>query len=280
MMARRESSKEAIEQGAVPAEELKASFPELDLPIRPPFPPMEAKSVDEIPAGEEWLYEPKWDGFRCLAFRSGETVVLQSKAGQPLARYFPELVEAFQKLSVEHFVLDGEIVIARDGQLSFDDLLMRIHPAESRIRKLSRETPSTFLAFDLLVSDTAGKSKQGTSLVEAPLLHRRKQLESFFERVRGNSTIRLSPASRDQDQAKRWMRELAGHGFDGVVAKRLDALYASGERTAMRKIKRIRSADCVVGGFRWAAKGGAVGSLLLGLYDENGSLHHVGFTNH
>jgi ATP-dependent DNA ligase len=240
---------------------------------------MEAKSVREIPAGDGWSYEPKWDGFRGLVFRSGETVALQSKAGQPLGRYFPELVQAFQKLPARHFVLDGEIVIVREGHLSFDDLLLRIHPAASRIRKLSLETPASFLAFDLLVEEIGGgKVEGGTSLVGLPFSERRRRLQSFVRRIPEGAPIHLSPASTDRGAAERWMTELAGSGFDGVVAKRMDASYESGER-AMEKIKRLRTADCVVGGFRWANRGGEVGSLLLGFYGEDGLLHHVGFTS-
>ncbi len=246
---------------------------------------MEAKSVAEIPSGESWQYEPKWDGFRCLVFRSGDTVALQSKAGQPLGRYFPELLGAFRSLKSRRFVLDGEIVILRDGHLSFDDLLMRIHPAESRIRRLAKETPASFLAFDLLVDEIGmSKTEGGTSLVGSPLNERRKRLENFMRQVPKeltNSTgpsVRLSPASRDRRMAEFWMAELAGSGFDGVVAKRLEGDYASGERT-MLKIKRLKTADCVVGGFRWATKGGEVGSLLLGLYGDDGLLHHCGFTS-
>lgn len=233
---------------------------------------MEAKLVDEIPAGDEWQYEPKWDGFRCLVFRKDDELVLQSKAGQPLGRYFPELLEAFRALKFKQFVVDGEIVINRDGHLSFDDLLMRIHPAESRIRKLSKETPATFLGFDLLVD------AEGKSLVGRPLAERREALEKFFDEIGLNNMIRLSPATTELSHAQRWMKELAATGFDGVVAKRTDEGYISGER-AMRKIKRIRTADCVVGGFRYASKGGKIGSLLLGLYDDDGLLHHVGFTS-
>jgi len=261
-----------LEAGAIAAEELAAQFPELDLPIRPPFPPMEAKSVEEIPTGN-WVYEPKWDGFRCLAFRDGDTVAMQSKAGQPLARYFPEMVEALLKLPVQKFVLDGEIVIERDGHLSFDDLLMRIHPAESRIRKLSRETPSTYLVFDYLVA------QDGQSLLEVPLARRRVLLEEFFRKLGKRSSIRVSPSTGNREKAVAWMTELAAAGFDGVIAKLADAPYASGDRTAMRKIKRMRTADCVVGGFRYATKGDQVGSLLLGLYDDDGLLHHVGFSS-
>jgi ATP-dependent DNA ligase len=276
------------------------------LPIRPPFPPMEAKLADEIPPAEEqkqiprrlraaarddesrepsvqeeqWQYEPKWDGFRCLAFRKDDGVLLQSKAGQPLGRYFPELVSALASLRQNQFVLDGEIVIERGGLLSFDDLLMRIHPAESRIRRLAKETPATLLCFDLLVDE------RGRSLVEQPLLERRATLEEFFEKV-GIETrhaasvhemIRLSPASRRRGDADRWMKEGTSSGLDGVIAKRLDLRYESGER-AMRKIKRVRTADCVVAGFRYASKGGEIGSLLLGLYGNDGLLHHVGFSS-
>jgi ATP-dependent DNA ligase len=269
----REVKKGSVKAGAVPAEELKQNFPPIDLPIRPPFPPMEAKSVDEIPNGVDWLYEPKWDGFRCLAFRSGDEVLLQSKAGQPLHRYFPELVEELKKLPHKKFVLDGEIVIFQGKKLSFDDLLMRIHPAASRIRKLANETPSSLLAFDLLV-DGLGKA-----LFEEPLRERRKKLELFFEKVPKTSAARLSPATTDRKVAEHWMRDLAGSGFDGVIAKRLDTPYASGERTAMVKIKNMRTADVVVGGFRYPSKGPGIGSMLLGLYDEDGRLNHVGFTS-
>ncbi len=260
-------------ESAVPADTLDGGFPSIDLPFQPPYPAMEARSVEEIPTGPGWLYEPKWDGFRCLVFRHGEQVLLQSKSGQPLGRYFPELVDAFRKLPHSKFVLDGEIVIVADGKLSFDDLLMRIHPAESRIRKLARETPASFLAFDLLVD------ARGQKLVERPLFERQQRLEAFFKRAPESSSVRLSASTLDRAQAQRWMRELAGAGFDGIVAKRMDAPYASGERTAMVKIKRLRTADCVVGGFRYSSKGDGIGSLLLGLYGDDGLLHHVGFTS-
>ena len=270
---RSEHDRETVLEGAIAAEELRGGFPAVDLPIQPPFPPMEAKSAAKIPGGDEWLYEPKWDGFRCLAFRDGDTIAMQSKSGQPLARYFPEMVEALKSLPQRRFVLDGEIVILRDGKLAFDDLLMRIHPAESRIRKLSHETPATLLAFDLLVDD------HGKALLELPLSERQQRLEDFFRNIGESGAVRLSPSTRDRARAERWMSELAGQGFDGVIAKRLDVPYASGERTGMVKVKRMRTADCVVGGFRWAAKGGEVGSLLLGLYDDDGLLHHIGFTS-
>jgi ATP-dependent DNA ligase len=258
---------------AIPAEKLDADFPKLKLPIQPPFPPMEAKLVDEIPTGPRWQYEPKWDGFRCLAFRDGNQVALQSKAGQPLGRYFPELVEAIRGIKSDRFILDGEIVIEIDGHLSFDDLLMRIHPAASRIAKLSQSTPATLLVFDLLLEPNS----KGKTLISEPLDVRRRHLETFLRSVRG-SRIKLSPATTKLTEAERWMRELAASGCDGVVAKCLDDSYLSGDR-AMRKIKHIRSADCVVGGYRMASKGGAVGSLLLGLYDDFGKLNHVGFSS-
>jgi len=234
--------------------------------------------VAEIPSGEGWLYEPKWDGFRCLAFRSGDQVLLQSKAGQPLGRYFPELVTALRKLPHSRFVVDSEIVIYSGEQLAFDDLLMRIHPAESRIRKLAAETPATLMCFDLLVDD------DGKLLTKLTLAKRRAKLEEFFhdlpvKNLPAEGVLRLSPASHDRDQAENWMRELGAMGLDGIIAKRLDEPYRSGERTAMVKIKRIRTADCVVGGFRYAEKGGGIGSLLLGLYNEQGQLDHVGFTS-
>ena len=227
----------------------------------------------EIPAGEGWLYEPKWDGFRCLVFRRGDEVLLQSKAGQPLGRYFPELLEAFRKLKPSQVVLDGEIVIFVAAQPSFDDLLLRMHPAESRIRKLSQEIPASFIAFDILVDE------KGRALTDQPLSERKRHLREFIKSMGRNTIIRGSPITTDIDAARRWMAELAGVGFDGVVAKRLDMTYASGERTAIVKIKRIRSADCVVGGFRYSSKGNSIGSLLLGLFNEEGKLDHVGFTS-
>jgi ATP-dependent DNA ligase len=267
------SKKTKATVGAVPPEELKQEFSPIKLPIHPPYPPMEAHSVAEIPHEEGWLYEPKWDGFRCLAFRRGDQVLLQSKSGQPLGRYFPELVEALRRLPVQEFVIDGEITILVDGHLAFDDLLQRIHPAESRIRKLSVETPGTLMVFDLLV-DIEGKP-----LVNFPLADRREQLRGFFETIGNNDRVRLSPASPDYDDAVEWMSELGAAGLDGIIAKRLDEPYRSGERAGMVKIKRIRTADCVVGGFRYAEKGDKIGSLLLGLYNDEGLLDHVGFTS-
>ena len=232
---------------------------------------MEAQPAGELPVGPVWQYEPKWDGFRCLAFRDHKKIELMSKAAKPLSRYFPELVEALAAIKARQFVLDGEIVIQQDRQLSFDALLMRIHPAGSRIKKLSEQTPSTFIVFDLLVDD------QGKSLVDLPLEQRRKKLEHFAKQyLRSNSAIRLSPVTIDLSVARKWFH--MGVALDGVVAKRRDLPYQSGGRTGMQKIKKARTADCVVGGFRYLEKKPLVGSLLLGLYDD-GKLDHVGFTS-
>jgi ATP-dependent DNA ligase len=243
------------------------------LPLRPPYAPMEARVVDEIPVGPGWQYEPKWDGFRCLAFRDGDRIELQSKSGQPLARYFPEVVANLRSLSARTFVLDGELVIPVDGHLSFDDLLQRIHPAASRVERLSRERPAVLIVFDLLV-DAAGRS-----LVDRPLRERRPRLEGFAAKLlAGRDDVRLSPATEDAGQAQAWL-DTAGPTLDGIVAKRVDLPYQTGERTGMQKVKRRRTADCVVGGFRYASNSSTVGSLLLGLYDSDGLLHHVGFTS-
>jgi ATP-dependent DNA ligase len=236
------------------------------LPIKPPLPPMETKSVDQIPAGDDWQYEPKWDGFRCLAFRDGDNIYLQSKAGQPLARYFPDVVEAIGKLPARNFVLDGELAIPVDGALSFDELQLRLHPAASRVAKLAQAHPALFIAFDLLAQDRQSYLRQ-------PLRERRARLA----KLKMKGAIRLSPATTDLRKAKKWFDKVGGD-LDGVIAKRLDASYASGERTAAVKIKQIRSADCVIGGFRYATGAKILGSLLLGLYDD-GLLHHVGFTS-
>lgn len=232
---------------------------------------MEALPASELPAGPEWQYEPKWDGFRCLAFRDNKRVDLMSKSSKPLTRYFPELVAALAALKATRFVVDGEIVIPIDGGLSFDHLLMRIHPAASRIEKLSHLTPCVLIAFDLLVD---GKE----SLVKQPLEARRQRLDEFARKyLKSNQTIRLSPATHDLAVARKWFH--MGVGLDGVIAKRRDLPYPSGQRTGMQKIKRQRTADCVVGGFRYLEKQPVVGSLLLGLYNDEGELDHVGFTS-
>ena len=234
---------------------------------------MEALSVDEIPIGAEWQYEPKWDGFRCLAFRDGADIYLQSKAGQPLARYFPEMVDALRATGAKKFVLDGELVVPEGNTFSFDQLLQRLHPAASRVRKLAVETPSWLIIFDLL-TDPGGRS-----LVERPLADRRAILETFAKQeCAGHGRLRLSPATSDLKVARGWLKRV-GATLDGIIAKRRDFPYRSGERTGMQKIKNYRSADCVVGGFRYGQGKPDVGSLLLGLYDREGLLHHVGFTS-
>ena len=244
----------------------------MNLPIAPPYPPMEALLVDAAPTGDGWQYEPKWDGFRCLIFRDKNEVYLQSKAGQPLGRYFPELVEAAHSVKADRFILDGEIAIPIKNRLSFDDLLMRIHPAASRVKRLSEETPSIFVAFDLLV----GADRK--SLVDKTLKLRRAALEQFATKFFPRSEqLRLSPATTNIKIAQKWFNTV-GTDLDGIIAKRTDAPYLSGERSGMQKVKRVRTADCVVGGFRYGSKTKSlVGSLLLGLYDDDGALHHVGF---
>jgi ATP-dependent DNA ligase len=245
----------------------------MTLPIKRPFPPMEALSVDAIPTGPEWQYEPKWDGFRCLAFRDGKRVELQSKSGQSLTRYFPELVEALLAVRAKKFVLDGEIVVPENSGFSFDALLQRIHPAQSRVAKLAAETPALFIVFDLLVSHT------GRKLTDEPLIERRKSLEAFaLSFLKKQKTIRLSPVTAKLAEARKWFARV-GSALDGIIAKRRDLPYASGSRDAVQKIKNHRSADCVVGGFRYNEGKNVVGSLLLGLYNNEGLLDHVGFTS-
>jgi len=236
-----------------------------------PLAPMEALPVDTIPTEAGWQYEPKWDGFRCLALRDGQTVELQSKAEKPLGRYFPEIVEALRGIRSPHFLLDGELVVPIHGRLDFDQLLQRIHPAESRIRRLMSEHPAIYLVFDLLAEGSQ-------SLLDRPLAERRRQLEVFVERHFPQDSIRLSPATTRLAQARRWFRS-AGKDRDGVIAKRLDSPYQPGERDAMVKIKPVHTVDCVVGGFRYSTGGKYLGSLLLGLYDDEGLLDHVGFTS-
>ncbi|MEO8218350.1 MAG: ATP-dependent DNA ligase [Acidobacteriota bacterium] len=269
-MAQRKS--QSTETTDVPVIE-GGSFPTLPLPLPIPYPPMEAKRVDAVPAKGDWLFEPKWDGFRAIVFRASDSVVIQSKSGQPLGRYFPELIEAFRALPHDHFVLDGEIVIPIEGHLSFDDLLQRIHPAESRIRKLSAQTPAQYFAFDLLVED-------GRSLVGEPLAMRRERLDQFFESEAQRSPIKLSPATTDRNIAEEWFRDFGDLGLDGVMAKKISAPYHSGDRNGMVKVKHLITADCVVGGYRYASGStAAIGSLLLGLYDEQKRLVFVGHTS-
>jgi len=234
--------------------------------------PMEALSAAELPQGDEWQYEPKWDGFRCIASRDGDETELWSKAGQPLGRYFPDVVEALRKLGAHRFVLDGELAIPVDGDLVFNELQLRLHPAASRVKMLSEKHPAVYLVFDFL------EDERGTMLLDKPLRERRERLEKFAARYFSDA-VRLSPATQSLKDARRWLRTMGG-GLDGIIAKNREALYEAGERTgSMQKIKDLRTADCVVGGFRYATKGKLVGSLLLGLYGEDGLLHHVGFTS-
>ena len=243
----------------------------MTLPIKPPFPAIEAKRVDRIPAGDGWQFEPKWDGFRALIFRDGDDVHVQSKAGQPLARYFPELVDAFRAIRAKQFVLDGEIAVPAGGRLSFDHLLLRIHPAASRIRKLAEETPAHYFAFDLLFAN-------GKLLVEKPIETRRAQLEAFFRKI-DHPLLHLSPATGDRKVAQGWFSKFSRLGLDGVMAKRLGEPYHSGDREGMVKVKHLKTADCVVGGFRYGEGTKTVGSLLLGLYDDQGRLVYIGHTS-
>lgn len=232
---------------------------------------MEAETLREIPEGPEWLYEPKWDGFRCIAFKNGDEVYLQSRNLKPLARYFPDVVEIVRSLPEKELVLDGEIVVPVERRLDFERLQLRLHPAASRVKKLATETPASFVVFDLL-ADTRRKS-----LLDQPLEKRRNLLETIMrDKFASIEGLRLSPATRDVSVARKWLAE-TNFSLDGVVAKILPMSYRSGERTGMRKVKNYRSADCVVGGFRMAKNGNHVGSLLLGLYDSDGRLNHVGF---
>ena len=241
------------------------------LPLPLDFGPMEAKLVADLPTDPGWRFEPKWDGFRCLAFRAGDDVDLRAKSGKPLARYFPDVKAALLALPMDRFILDGELTVPVNGELSFDALQMRLHPAESRVRKLAAESPATFVLFDCLLD------AKGQSLADAPLTRRCAALEAVFRRFKTPGHIRLSPGTEDVAEARKWLAK-TGAALDGIVAKRLDGPYASGER-AMLKIKRLRSADCVVGGFRYQRDHRQVGSLLLGLYNDAGKLDHVGYTS-
>jgi ATP-dependent DNA ligase len=240
------------------------------LGIAPGYAAMEAKLAAALPEGEGWQFEPKWDGFRFLAFRNGDAVALMSKAGKPLGRFFPEVIARLSAMPADRFVLDGELLIAIGDTIRFDALQARLHPAESRIRKLAAETPADCMLFDMLV-DT-----DGTLMTDQPLSRRRATLEAFHDR-HGGPGLLLSPYTLKSTCAAEWLAA-AGGALDGVVAKRVDAPYAPGER-AMVKVKQRRSADCVVGGFRYATGSRLVGSLLLGLYDDAGQLDHVGFTS-
>jgi ATP-dependent DNA ligase len=243
----------------------------MDLPFQPPLEHMLAKLEPEIPVGPRWLYEPKWDGFRALVFYDANRIYLQSRDLKPLGRYFPELEESLKGALPKALVLDGEIVIATSHGLDFDALQLRIHPAESRVRMLSQQTPSSFVAFDLLAD--GDEDLRATAFEQ-----RRARLEAVLAAV--GPPVHVTPATRDPAKAKDWFERFEGAGLDGVVAKRLDEPYKPGVR-AMVKIKHLRTVDCVVGGFRWnrGEEGRSVGSLLLGLYDDQGVFHHVGHTS-
>jgi len=241
------------------------------LPIQPPVEPMLAKAASGLPDGEGWLFEPKWDGFRAIVFRDGDEVYTQSRDLKPLDRYFPELAGPFREELPERCVLDGEIVIAGNGALDFDALLLRIHPADSRVRLLAADTPASFVAWDLLALDDEDLRGVAQGV-------RRTRLEQLLAGVA--PPVHLTPATLDRATAVDWFERFEGAGLDGVVAKRLEAGYQPGKR-AMLKIKHERTADCAVAGFRWHKNGPGthVGSLLLGLFDDDGRLHHVGVTS-
>jgi ATP-dependent DNA ligase len=239
-------------------------------PIAAPIEPMLARIADALPPEGAFLYEPKWDGFRAIVFRGDDDVYIQSRDGRPLDRYFPELHAALIERLPAGCVIDGEIVIARDGALDFDALQMRLHPAASRVARLAKETPSAFIAFDVLAT-------QGTALTAATQRERRAVLEELLAGVK--PPVYLTPVTRDRAVASQWLARFEGAGLDGVMAKPEEGPYLPGQR-AMLKVKHVRTADCVVAGFRWHKSGAdAVGSLLLGLYDEGGVLHHVGVTS-
>ncbi|HEY6064944.1 MAG TPA: ATP-dependent DNA ligase [Thermoanaerobaculia bacterium] len=242
----------------------------MKLPFDPPIEPMLSSAADALPEGKGWLFEPKWDGFRTLVFRDGGEILLQSRDEKPMNRYFPELALPLLAALPERCVLDGEVVIVGSAGLDFEALLLRIHPAESRVKLLASQTPASYVAWDLLAIGDE-------DLREAPLSERRQRLEQVLGRA--TAPVHLSPATRDRKLAEDWFSRFEGAGLDGVMAKRLDGPYRAGERT-MIKVKHRRTADCVVGGFRWHKNGAGtmVGSLLLGLYDEKGTLHHVGVT--
>ncbi len=241
------------------------------LPLEPPIEPMLAKAVGELPEGEAWLFEPKWDGFRAIVFRDGDELLIQSRDRKPLDRYFPELAEPLQVNLPPRCVLDGEIVIAREGTLDFDALLLRIHPAASRVALLAERTPASYVAWDLL-------AEGDEDLLATPQAIRRERLEAVLSGAR--PPVHLTPLTRDRTLAADWFARFEGAGLDGVVAKDAMAVYEPGKRR-MLKVKHVRTADCVVAGFRWHknGRGTHLGSLLLGLFDAEGTLHHVGVTS-
>lgn len=243
----------------------------MHLPVEPPIEPMLARAAAELPSGAEWLYEPKWDGFRALVFRDRDELYLQSRDGKPLDRYFPELAEPLRRSLPQRCVLDGEIVIAAHGTLDFEALLLRIHPAASRVAMLAQQSPASYVAWDLLAIDDE-------SLLGMPQAERRRRLERALAAAR--PPLHLTPMTRDRELAGDWFARFEGAGLDGVMAKDPAAVYEPGKRR-MLKIKHTRTADCVVAGFRWHKNGvgSHVGSLILGLYDEDRVLHHVGVTS-
>ena len=244
--------------------------PHAQFPIDPPVEPMLAKLAEELPTGDGFLFEPKWDGFRALVFRGGSDVFIQSRDLKPLDRYFPELHETLLSVLPHGIVLDGEIVIATRRGLDFDALQLRLHPAASRVHKLAAETPASFVAFDLLAVG-------GEDVRSRPQSARRSGLEEALATIA--APIHLTPMTRDRQTAVDWLKRFEGAGLDGVIAKAEDAIYQPGKR-AMVKVKHVRTADCVVAGFRWHKSGrDAVGSLLLGIYDDKGTLHHLGVTS-
>jgi ATP-dependent DNA ligase len=238
----------------------------MKLPVEPPVAPMLAKLVRELPVGDDLLYEPKWDGFRCIVFRAGDEIELGSRNDRPLNRYFPEIMDPLRAALPEQCVVDGELVIAGDHGLEFDLLQMRVHPAASRVAKLAEETPSSFVAFDMLAEGS-------DDLRRTPFRERRARLERALKKAK--PPVHLTPVTTDPKTAGEWFERFEGAGLDGVVAKPLSGEYHENRRT-MFKVKHLRTADCVVAGFRAHKDGGGVGSLLLGLYDDDGALHHVG----
>lgn len=240
----------------------------MNLPVNPPVLPMLAKRVSELPAGEDWIFEPKWDGFRALVFRDGEEIFIQSRDEKPLNRYFPELIDPLRSVLPSRCVLDGEIVIVREDELDFDALQLRLHPAASRVKLLSQQTPSSFVFFDVLCIDDRDLRKE-------PFRDRRGELESILRSA--NPPIHLTPATEDRKLAEDWFQRFEGAGLDGVIAKSASGSYEPNKRV-MLKVKHERECDCVVAGFRWHKKGDQtlVGSLLLGLFDSAGKLQHVG----
>jgi ATP-dependent DNA ligase len=242
----------------------------VNLPFEPPLAPMLSASAEALPQGDGWQFEPKWDGFRTIVFRDGDEILLQSRDEKPMNRYFPELIAPLAAALPRRCVVDGEIVIVGPDGLDFEALLLRIHPAASRVKLLAAESPSSFVAWDLL-------ALADEDLRETPLGVRRRRLEEAL--AQAAPPVHVTPATRDRTLAEDWFRRFEGAGLDGVMAKRLDAPYRAGERT-MIKVKHARTADCVVAGFRWHKNGPGtmVGSLLLGLYDDEGTLHHVGVT--